>query len=67
MKRFVHLSLFLFCALLFSQNESSNGISYQGVARDAQGGILSNQPISVIFRIVDNPQGEGQCIKKYIQ
>jgi len=64
MKRFVHLSLFLFCALLFSQNESSNGISYQGVARDAQGGILSNQPISVIFRIVDNPQGEGQLYQE---
>ena len=64
MKRFVHLCLFLFCALLFSQNESSNGISYQGVARDAQGGILSNQPISVIFRIVDNPQGEGQLYQE---
>ena len=64
MKRFVHLSVFLFCALLFSQNESSNGISYQGVARDAQGGILSNQPISVIFRIVDNPQGEGQLYQE---
>lgn len=64
MKRFVHLFIFLFCALLFSQNESSNGISYQGVARDAQGGILSNQPISVIFRIVDNPQGEGQLYQE---
>ncbi len=64
MKRFVHLSLFLFCALLFSQNENYNGISYQGVARDAEGGILSNQPISVIFRIVDNPQGEGQLYQE---
>ena len=64
MKRFVHLFIFLFCALLFSQNEISNGISYQGVARDAQGGILSNQPISVIFRIVDNPQGEGQLYQE---
>ena len=64
MKRFVHLSLFLFCALLLSQNENYNGISYQGVARAAEGGILSNHPISVIFRIVDNPQGEGQLYQE---
>ena len=64
MKRFIHLSIFLFCALLFAQNENYNGISYQGVARDAEGGILSNQPISVIFRIVDNPQGEGQLYQE---
>ena len=49
---------------MFSQNENYNGISYQGVARDAEGGILSNQPISVIFRIVDNPQGEGQLYQE---
>ena len=64
MKRVIHLFIFLFCALLFAQNENYNGISYQGVARDAQGGILSNQPISVIFRIVDNPQGEGQLYQE---
>ena len=64
MKRVIHLFIFLFCALLFAQNENYNGISYQGVARDAEGGILSNQPISVIFRIVDNPQGEGQLYQE---
>ena len=64
MKRVIHLFIFLFCALLFAQNENYNGISYQGVARDAQGGILSNQPISVIFRIVDNPQGEDQLYQE---
>jgi hypothetical protein len=64
MKRFIHLSIFLFCALLFAQNENYNGISYQGVARDAEGGILSNETISVIFRIVDNPQGEGQLYQE---
>ena len=35
-----------------------------GVARDAEGGILSNETISVIFRIVDNPQGEGQLYQE---
>ena len=64
MKKVIHLFVFLFCALLFAQNENYNGISYQGVARDAEGGILSNQPISVIFRIVDNPQGEGQLYQE---
>ena len=64
MKRVIHLFIFLFCALLFAQDENYNGISYQGVARDAQGGILSNQPISVIFRIVNNPQGEGQLYQE---
>ena len=64
MKRFIHLSIFLFCALLMAQNENYNGISYQGVARDAEGGILSNQQISVIFRIVDNAQGEGQLYQE---
>ena len=63
MKKFIYLATFLVCAILFSQDY--NGISYQGVARDAEGGILSNETISVKFRIVDNAQGEGELYQEF--
>ncbi|MEW6774580.1 MAG: hypothetical protein AB1304_11380, partial [Bacteroidota bacterium] len=36
---------------IFSQTSPPESISYQGVARDASGNILSNQPIGIQFLI----------------
>ncbi|GIV26537.1 MAG: hypothetical protein KatS3mg027_0351 [Bacteroidia bacterium] len=52
MKTLVYLlNLVFFLNFIFSQNTSLERISYQGVARDANGGILSNQPIGLRFLI----------------
>ena len=63
MKKFILLLIVPF--LSFGQDYTNNGISYQAVARDASGGILTNETISVKFRIVDNPYGEGQVYEEY--
>ena len=47
----------------FSQNPSGlEGMKYQAVVRDAQGGILKNQPVSFRFSII-----EGASVPVYIE
>lgn len=58
MKKTIHLfvlntlAALLISTCLFAQ--SPNAIPYQAVARDASGNLLSNQPISLRFTIIDS-------------
>jgi hypothetical protein len=55
MKKLIYL--FILCAFVSRAQNSTvpNGISYQGVARDASGTVLSNATIAVKFEIKDIP------------
>ena len=43
----------LFCAITFAQSVPQ-GINYQAVARDANGGILMNQALTIQFSVISD-------------
>jgi hypothetical protein len=45
---------FIFSALLMKSNAQTNGLNFQGVARNASGVILASQKISLKFSIIAN-------------
>jgi hypothetical protein len=54
----------LFCLFTILSFAQYDGYNYQGVARDNNGGILSNQPISIRISILD---GSVSGISEYIE